>query len=215
MTRAAVTARIKDEMQRAAEKPMALELENPSVGEAARSAALTPEAVKAGKGASEQAANETVLMEQGAAVPSASEPSAAEPAAAEKVKKRSSFFGGLAAAIASPSKSAKEEPVETTASVAAPALPTTLRRTATFGPGPLGMAFGYVDGCVTILSVTPGSQAEQQGVAIGSKVISVAGESMEGVPRPAVMARIKDEMQRAAELPMAIELESAANANPF
>jgi hypothetical protein len=52
-------------------------------------------------------------------------------------------------------------------------------------------------------------------VAIGSKVISVAGESMEGVPRPAVMSRIKDEMQRAAELPMAIELESAANANPF
>ena len=91
----------------------------------------------------------------------------------------------------------------------------TLRFTATFGPGPLGMAFGHVDGFVTILNVTPGSQAEHQGVVVGSKVISVAGESMEGVPRSAVIARIKDEMQRAAEKPMAIELESAANANPF
>ena len=97
--------------------------------------------------------------------------------------------------------------METAASVAVPALPTTLRRTATFGPGPLGMAFGYVDGCVTILSVTPGSQAEQQGVAIGSKVISVAGIVVEGMLRAPVMSRIKDEMQRAAEKPMVLELE--------
>ncbi|KOO24956.1 hypothetical protein Ctob_002460, partial [Chrysochromulina tobinii] len=167
--RPAVMSRIKDEMQRAAEKPMVLELEIPSVDEAARAAVAAAEIEAAKKAVAEQAAVEKAASEKAAA-----EMTAAEPAAAEKVKKRSSFFGGLAAAIASPSMSAKEEPVETTASVAARALPTTLRRTATFGPGPLGMAFGHVDGCVTILSVTPGSQAEQQGVAIGSKVISVA-----------------------------------------
>ena len=87
------------------------------------------------------------------------------------------------------------------------AMPARVRRTVTFGPGPLGMVFDHVVGHATILKVSPGSQAEQQGVVVGSKVVSVAGESMEGVPRPAVMARIKEEMQRAAEKPMVLELE--------
>ena len=301
--RPAVMARIKDEMKRAAEKPMVLELEIPSAVEAAPAKAEVAKKV-------------------------AEEMEVVDPTAAEKVEKRSSFFGGLAAAIASPFESTHEVPVETAAPAGvppAPPSPNTLRRTATFhlgplgtvigqggedltilnvnpgsqaeqqgvvvgsnavnvtgepvdgvsrsevltrinevmqrtastldmelespkaedaahavpsakqrsisqdaqvssltlrftvtfGPGPLGMAFGHVDGFVTILNVTPGSQAEHQGVVVGSKVISVAGESMEGVPRSAVIARIKDEMQRAAEKPMAIELESAANANPF
>ncbi|KOO25241.1 fructose- -bisphosphatase [Chrysochromulina tobinii] len=96
------------------------------------------------------------------------------------------------------------------------AMPARVRRTVTFGPGPLGMVFDHVvghatilkvDGYVTIFNVSPGSQAEHQGVVVGSKVVSVAGEPMEGVSRPAVMARIKEEMQRAAEKPMVLELE--------
>jgi len=77
------------------------------------------------------------------------------------------------------------------------------------------MTFGQVDGYVTILNVSPGSQAEHQGVLVGSKVVSVAGEPMEGVSRPAVMARIKEEMQRAAQQPMTMELESSAYDAPF
>ena len=259
VSRTAVMARIKEEMQRAAEKPMVLELELPSVEEAARTAAVVAEAeaeaaakaaartaavvsvaeaeaaakaakaeeeariatekaaeekAAAAKAASEkeaaekEAAEKKVAAEKAAAEKEAAEKAAAEKAAAEKAaERRSSFFGGLVAAIASPFESTKQEPVETAAPAEAPAEMTRLRRTATFGPGPLGMAFGQVDGYVTILNVSPGSQAEHQGVVVGSKVVSVAGEPMEGVSRTAVMARIKEEMQRAAEKPMVLELE--------
>eukprot|EP00900_Chrysochromulina_parva_P013090 jgi/Chrpa1/21782/Chrysochromulina_OHIO_Genome00027236-RA len=200
MTRPAVTARIKDEMQRAAENPMVLELENPSFDDAVRSAAAAAEIEAAKKAGAEQAA--AVVLEAAATALFAAEPAAAEPAAVEKVEKRSLFV----ASIASPFESAVEEPAEPAAPAAALSAPSTLLRSVTFGPGPLGMVFGYVDGCVTILSVTPGSQAEQQGVAIGSKVISVAGIVVEGMTRAPVMSRIKDEMQRAAEKPMVLEL---------
>mgnify|MGYP003880635979 CR=1 FL=1 len=256
--RPAVMARIKEEMQRAAEKPMVLELELPSVEEAARTAAVVAEAeaeaaakaaartaavvavaeaeaaakavkaeeeariaaekaaeekAAAAKAAAEKAAAEKeaaekkVAAEKAAAEKEAAEKAAAEKAAAEKVENRSSLFGGRVAAIASPFESTKQEPVETAAPAEALAAMTRLRLTVTFGPGPLGMAFGQVDGYVTIFNVSSGSQAEHQGVVVGSKVVSVAGEPMEGVSRPAVMARIKEEMQRAAEKPMVLELE--------
>jgi broad specificity phosphatase PhoE len=159
------------------------------------------------KAAKEKAAKEKAAKEKAAAEKEAAEKAAAEKAAAEKVENRSSLFGGLVAAIASPFESTKQEAVETAAPAEAPAAMTRLRLTVTFGPGPLGMTFGQVDGYVTILNVSPGSQAEHQGVVVGSRVVSVAGEPMEGVSRPAVMARIKEEMQRAAEKPMVLELE--------
>ena len=143
----------------------------------------------------------------------------AEKAAEKEAAAKAALGEGARTALTGTPSKAVSEPEPKALKAAVPASPTTpsspLRRTVAFGPGPLGMVFGQGVGFVTIHHVAEGSQGEQQGVAIGSKVISVAGESMEGVPRPAVMSRIKDEMQRAAELPMAIELESAANANPF
>eukprot|EP00900_Chrysochromulina_parva_P014017 jgi/Chrpa1/22616/Chrysochromulina_OHIO_Genome00027931-RA len=82
------------------------------------------------------------------------------------------------------------------------------RRTFTFGRGPLGLIFGDGDGFVIINHVDEGSQAGRLGVEVGSKVISVSGKLMEGVPRTAVLAYIKQEMQRATQQqPMTMELE--------
>ena len=84
------------------------------------------------------------------------------------------------------------------------------RRTFTFGPGSLGVTFKDAGGFVIINQVTAGSQAAKQGVAAGSKLISVSGKPMEGVISAAAVARVKEEMQRAAEQPMTMELESSA-----
>ncbi|KOO27617.1 hypothetical protein Ctob_011189, partial [Chrysochromulina tobinii] len=89
------------------------------------------------------------------------------------------------------------------------------RRTFTFGPGSLGVTFKDAGGFVIINQVTAGSQAAKQGVAAGSKLISVSGKPMEGVISAAAVARVKEEMQRAAEQPMTMELESSAYDDPL
>jgi C-terminal processing protease CtpA/Prc len=90
------------------------------------------------------------------------------------------------------------------------------RRTFTFGPGSLGMTFTEAAGrCTFITEVAAGSQAAKKGVVAGSKLVSVAGHPMEGLGSDAVVARIKEEMQRAAQQPMTMELESSAYDAPF
>ena len=89
------------------------------------------------------------------------------------------------------------------------------RRTFTFGRGPLGLIFGDGDGFVIINHVDEGSQAGRLGVEVGSKVISVSGKLMQGVPRTAVLAFIKQEMQRATQQqPMTMELEPEIHSIP-
>ena len=90
------------------------------------------------------------------------------------------------------------------------------RRTFTFGPGSLGMTFAEAAGrCTIITEVAAGSQAAKKGVVAGSKLISVAGYPMEGVGSDAAVARIKEEMQHAAQQPMSMEIESSAYDAPF
>jgi hypothetical protein len=90
------------------------------------------------------------------------------------------------------------------------------RRTFTFGPGSLGMTFTEAAGrCTFITEVAAGSQAAKKGVVAGSKLVSVAGHPMEGLGSDAAVARIKEEMQRAAQKPMTMELESSAYDAPF
>jgi hypothetical protein len=90
------------------------------------------------------------------------------------------------------------------------------RRTFTFGPGSLGMTFTEAAGrCTFITEVAAGSQAAKKGVVAGSKLVSVAGHPMEGLGSDAAVARIKEEMQRAAQQPMTMELESSAYDAPF
>ena len=142
---------------------------------------------------------------------------AASTAAVAPFLRRNSFFAATPApATPVPPVATPVPPVASPAPPVASPVPSSeaerqkRRRTFTFGPGSLGVTFKDAGGFVIINQVTAGSQAAKQGVAAGSKLISVAGHPMEGVASTAAVARVKEEMQRAAEQPMSMELESSA-----
>ena len=78
---------------------------------------------------------------------------------------------------------------------------------ATFGPGPMGLTLRDVNGDVMITQVEAGSQAEQQGLVADLVIFQVAGQSVRGMHRAAVMERIKG-----AERPVTFVFESQATA---
>ena len=75
---------------------------------------------------------------------------------------------------------------------------------AVFRTGPLGFGIKQIDDVVQVTSVDPGSQASAQGLVMGSFVVEVAGSSVAGLDRPAVMDAIKR-----AERPVMILFDSS------
>ena len=63
---------------------------------------------------------------------------------------------------------------------------------ATFGPGPLGMGLRQDGDVVVVTTVKADSQASAQSVQVGSLILEVAGQSVEGLDKAAVLDRIKE-----------------------